>query len=369
MDVMHIVGNRPQFIKLAPVSRELRGRKIEEGIIHTGQHYDTDMSDIFFEELKIPKPVRNLNVGSGSHAQVTGKAMIRIEETLFEYQPKCVIVYGDTNSTLAAALAAAKLCIPIVHVEAGLRIFEKRNPEECNRIVVDHIADYLCTPDKICVDNLLKEGISKKKIFFTGDVMYDQFLYCLNNSTIPEGHSRCPDDYILMTWHRQENTCSKEKMEQIINFVEQIHYTVVLPLHPRTSKLLSQYGLEERINKISFLKIIHPVSYKEMVSLLSRCRLLISDSGGASKEASFVGKKCIYILNFDVWKELIQAGYIQSVDMNNEKSVEEALKEIENILIHGSKLGRTDVFGDGTAAVKIADIITGILGGNENEKK
>lgn len=369
MDVMHIVGNRPQFIKLAPVSRELRRRNIDQGIIHTGQHYDADMSDIFFEELKIPKPVRNLNVGSGTHAQITGTAIIRIEEALLEYQPKCVIVYGDTNSTLAAALAAAKLCIPVIHVEAGLRIFEKKNPEECNRLVVDHIADFLCSPDKICVDNLIKEGISGDKIFFTGDVMYDQFLYCLNDSTLPEICNDCPDGYILMTWHRQENTCSREKMEQVISFIERVGHTVILPLHPRTSKLLKQYDLEERVKKIPFLKVIHPVSYKEMVSLLSYCRLLISDSGGASKEASFVGKKCIYILNFDVWGELIKEGYIQSVDMDNEKSVGEALEEIRDIVTNGREMKRTNVFGDGTASVKIADIITGILGGNDNEGK
>lgn len=178
MKVMHVVGNRPQFIKLAPVSRELRKRGIDEIIIHTGQHYDKNMSDIFFEELEILPPTENLFVGSGTHAEITAKSMLGLEKVMNKYPVDYVIVYGDTNSTLAAALVAAKLCIPIVHVEAGGRTRNMRNPEECNRIVVDHLSSILCAQDQKSYQNLFDEGIDEKKIFFTGDVMYDEFLYC-----------------------------------------------------------------------------------------------------------------------------------------------------------------------------------------------
>lgn len=361
MDVMHIVGNRPQFIKLAPVSRELKKRNIQEGIVHTGQHYDVNMSDVFFEELNISKPIRNLNVGSGSHAQVTGKVMMGIEEVLLEYKPNCVIVYGDTNSTLAAALAAAKLMIPVIHVEAGPRTYNKENPEECNRVLVDHIAGYLCAPDRISVENLLKEGIPKEHIFFTGDVMYDEFLYLLSQEYTENSFDDCPEDYILMTWHRQENTCSRERMEKMIAFIKKVNYQIVLPLHPRTKKLLKEFGLEEKIKEIPLLKVIEPVGYREMAHLLCGCRLLISDSGGASKEASFVGKKCIFMLDLEIWPDLVKNGYIQTVDVDNKKLTEDALKEIKCVLANGRALDKVTVFGNGTASKKIADIIEKIL--------
>jgi len=358
MEVMHIVGNRPQFIKLAPVSRALRKREIEEIVIHTGQHYDKNMSDVFFEEMGIPKPFKNLNVGSGSHAQITGKAMMEIEKVMMEFKPKCAVVYGDTDSTLAAALAAAKLYIPIVHVEAGPRTFNRKNPEECNRVITDHIADYLCTPNRISAENLLNEGIDKSRIFFTGDVMYDEYLHCMSQLRKKISYE---DDYILMTWHRQENTCSKERMEKIINFIERINYNIILPLHPRTRKMLKEYGLEGRINGISLLKIIEPVGYKEMVDLLYHCRLLISDSGGASKEASFVGKKCIFMLNVDIWPDLVKEGYLQMVDFDNDKMAEDGIEEIRRIIVQGKELHKIDIFGDGNAAEKIADIIEKII--------
>jgi len=361
MDVMHVVGNRPQFIKLSPVSREIQKRNIQEVIIHTGQHYDVNMSRIFFEELDIPEPARNLDVGSGSHAQVTGTAMIRAESVMEEFSPGCVVVYGDTNSTLAAALAAAKLCIPVIHVEAGPRTYNKMNPEECNRTVVDHIADYLCAPDNISVGNLIKEGISREKIFFTGDVMYDEFLYCLPDRQADAGTCAYPGGYILMTWHRQENTCSRERMEKIIAFIEKVNYNIILPLHPRTRKLLEVYGLEGRINKIPYLKITEPAGYKEMAGLLYNCKLLITDSGGASKEASFAGKKCIYMLDLNIWPELVENGYIQLMDAGNEEMTGRSLDEIKNILSGGKQLSRAGFFGDGNAAGKIVDIIEKII--------
>ena len=361
MKVMHVVGNRPQFIKLAPVSREMRKRNIEEIIIHTGQHYDKNMSDIFFEELGIPKPTRNLNVGSGSHAQTTAKAMIALEEVMTEYNPQCVIIYGDTNSTLAAALTAAKLCIPMIHVEAGIRTNNKKNPEECNRIVADHLSGYLCTPDRISVDNLKQEGIDEKKIHFTGDVMFDEFLYCASQENASEYLKKYPKDYILMTWHRQENTDSREKIKKIIDFIEQVKYPIVLPLHPRTKKKIVEYGFESRIQKNSNLIITEPVGYLEMVSLLKNCKCIITDSGGASKEASFAGKRCIFLLDLEVWPELIESGWIQILNFKDANSVKTSMEIISAAINSDNKKDKGDFFGDGNAAEKIVDIVEMIL--------
>lgn len=355
------MGNRPQFIKLAPISRELRKRNIENIIIHTGQHYDENMSDIFFKELGIPQPDINLEVGSGTHAQVTAKAMIKLEEVLIEQSPECLVVYGDTNSTLAAALVASKLCIPIVHVEAGPRTYNKKNPEECNRIIVDHLSTGLCTPNRESSKNLKKEGINDKNIFFTGDVMYDEFLYCLSQQKDNEFLSRFPKNYILMTWHRQENTYCRERMEKILNFIKQIEYPIIFPIHPRTKKMIKKYGLEEQLFGLANINIIDPVGYKEMVMLLGNCKFLISDSGGTSKEASFVRKKCIYMLNFEVWPDLQEAGYIQTVDVDNNQSVEMAMSEIKKILKNDIVYKKVDFFGDGNASKKIVDIIERII--------
>lgn len=361
MKVIHIVGNRPQFIKLAPVSRELKKRNIQEMIIHTGQHYDENMSDIFFEELGIPKPTENLNVGSGTHAQVTAKAMVALEEVMMKYNPICVIVYGDTNSTLAAVLAAAKLCIPIIHVEAGPRTNNKNNPEECNRIVADHLSEYLCAPDRNSVNNLKKEGIKEDNIYFTGDVMYDEFLYCVSQKDKDRYLEKYPKDYILMTWHRQENTNSRKRIEKILDFIEQIKYPIVLPMHPRTKKMIEEYGLEERIKRISNLIITAPVGYMEMVILLKHCRILISDSGGASKEASFVGKKCIFMLNLEVWPELNEAGFIQILEVDSAVSVKRGLETVFASISKEEKYDKVDFFGEGNAAEKVVDIVEHII--------
>lgn len=357
MVVMHVVGNRPQFIKLAPVSREIRKRNIKEIIIHTGQHYDQNMSDIFFEELGIPKPTKNLNIGSGTHAEMTAKAMIELERVMLEYQPERVIVYGDTDSTLAAAIVAAKLTIPIIHVEAGPRTYNEKNPEEQNRTMVDHLSTYLCTPDRKSVTNLEREGIKKDKIHFTGDVMYDEFLYCLAQNKDNEYLKKFPDEFVLMTWHRQENTSDKVRMEHMIDFMEKVSYPIVLPLHPRTRKMLYQFGLYERIENNSDIIVIDPVGYKEMTMLLSCCKVLISDSGGASKEASFVGKRCLYTLDLEVWPDLIKADYIKMIDVDNMKSVIVGLNIVNNIKKENMILPKVDFFGDGNAAKKIVDLL------------
>ena len=353
---MHIVGNRPQFIKLAPVSRAVRKRGHEELIVHTGQHYDENMSDIFFEELGIPQPKVNLNVGSGTHAQVTASIIGQLEKIVIDENPNAVLIYGDTNSTLAAAIVVSKLNIPLFHVESGSRTYSKTNPEEKNRIVADHLSNYLFAPDKISADNLKKEGIDFNQIIFSGDVMYDQFLYCVSqNDNIFSG--KYPADFILMTWHRQENTCSKNRMEKMLSFIEKIDYKIVFPIHPRTKKLLVEYGLWKRVETNNNLIVTDPVGYKEMTVLLSRCKLLISDSGGASKEASFVGKKCFYPLALGVWPELVELGYINMVDIEDNISIQNNIKEMKEIVRSNKSLDKSSCFGDGNAAEIIAGTI------------
>lgn len=222
--IMHIVGNRPQFIKLAALYHELDKEGYEQNIIHSGQHYDENMSDVFFQELNIPEPYVNLAAGGGSHAQVTAKAMIGLEEELLREKPELVILYGDTNTTLAGAVVAAKLCIPIAHVEAGPRVHQKSNPEECNRIATDHLSDMLFCPDQISMQNLCREGLEECACM-TGDIMYDTYLTIAGQPS-----KEAQEEVIVMTWHRQENTADRERMESILRLVERLGDRVVCPI-------------------------------------------------------------------------------------------------------------------------------------------
>jgi len=345
--ITHIVGNRPQFIKLAPLYHALEKEGCEQSIIHSGQHYDENMSDVFFAELGIPVPRVNLSAGSGSHAQMTAKIMVGLEEELLAERPKLLILYGDTNTTLAGALVAAKLCIPIAHVEAGPRTHDKGNPEECNRIVTDHLSEVLFCPDAISLHNLEREGLGEAA-FVTGDIMYDTYL------SIAEGvrQSEPQDEVVVMTWHRQENTCSKERMESILHVVECLNDRVVCPLHPRTRKCLAEYGLWEKAQKIPGFEIIEPIGYTEMVKLMNRARLILTDSGGLSKESSFAGAKCLFMLEMDLWEDLVKDQWMYKFDPQNEKSVEGALRfagQAKRVALSE----RPKHYGDGRAAEKM----------------
>lgn len=353
---MQVVGNRPQFIKLAPISRKLKENHIEEIIVHTGQHYDENMSDIFFEELDIPKPKINLNVGSSTHAQFTAKVIGELEDVIIKEKPSGVMIYGDTNSTLAAAIVVSKFNLPLFHVESGPRTYNRNNPEEKNRIVADHLSDYLFAPDKKSAKNLRKEGIAAERIIFSGDVMYDEFLY-----TAAQGRDsfirKYPENFILMTWHREENTCNKERMEKMLSFIHNINYKIVLPLHPRTKKMLLQYNLYKKLQQNENILLTDPVGYKEMVTLLDRCKLIISDSGGVSKEASFAGKKCFFPLKLEIWPELIKSGYINIVDIEDSRLVMESVKAIKEELYIDRIMEKTNLFGKGNAAEIVVDTI------------
>lgn len=355
--LMHIVGNRPQLIKLAPLSRELRRRGYQDIIIHTGQHYDENMSDVFFKELEIPKPYKNLRIGSGTHAEVTGKALIEIEKVILELDPKVVIVYGDTNSTLAAALAAVKVGKPVIHIEAGPRSYEGSNPEEINRRMIDHISTVLCCPDQASVNNLALENV-RENVYNTGDIMYDTFLYCRQKQGVDilKRLSLEKEDYILMTWHRQENTNDKERMLKILQFIEKLKSTVVCPIHPRTRKMLQQFELYEYAKEIRNFKMMEPVGYLDMVNLLIYSKLVVCDSGGVSKETYFAGKKCYFMLNWNPWKELVENKVIETIDFNNYKDVDEKIRNINEEKKY-SELPEVDIFGKGNTAEVIVDIL------------
>lgn len=356
--IMHIVGNRPQFIKLAPVSREIRKRGYNEVIIHTGQHFDENMSDIFFEELDIPKPDENLHVSGGSHSEMTARIMLALEPVVRKYHPQIVFVYGDTNSTLAAALVIRKMNIPIVHVEAGSRTGAYENPEEVNRILVDRVSDILCTPDMESLDNLVREGLGAKG-YFTGDVMYDAFCYYrdkIDAERIVEEYGLERGKYILMTWHRQENTSDVNTMSHILELVEKIDRPVLCPMHPRTSKKLQEFGLLDRAMSIDRFMIVPPVGYLEMLALMSNCGMVLSDSGGLSKESYFAGVKCMFMLELNVWPDLQKIGWIENISLDNQQNV----KNVNNIFYDKISIreGNSKLFyGDGYAAGKIVDLM------------
>lgn len=353
--IMHIVGNRPQFIKLAALEQEIRKRGYEQIIVHTGQHYDKNMSDIFFDELQICKPTVNLGVGSGSHGQMTGKAIISIEQVIEEYRPKCVILYGDTDSTLAGAIATSKMDIPIIHVEAGVRTGSRNNPEEINRIVTDHISTLLFCADRMGVANLEKEGL-KENAYFVGDLMFDTFI---NNRDRMESNTLCNynlkrKEYVLMTWHRQENTSSANRMLQILDFIKKVDCNVICPLHPRTRKKLEEYSLDKVAQEIQNLRFIEPVGYLEMIELMVNSRMILTDSGGVSKESYFAGVKCIQMFDWTIWPDLEEINWIYKADFDND------LKGALEFINEGGMCNEedcTDFYGDGTASVKIVDIL------------
>lgn len=352
--ITHIVGNRPQFIKLAPLYRELERAGCRQNIIHSGQHYDENMSDIFFEELGIPAPYVNLEAGGGSHARVTAKAMVGLEEELSAKKPELVILYGDTNTTLAGAVTASKLCIPIAHVEAGPRTHIKTNPEECNRIVTDHLSDILFCPDAVSYENLKGEGLGERA-YMTGDIMYDTYLSMAKRTTQGDAPEE-PDDMILMTWHRQENTSDRERMASILELVQRLESKVVCPLHPRTRKCLSRFGLLERAESIPNLEIIEPVGYGEMVRLMNRARLILTDSGGVSKESSFAGAKCLFMLDLDIWEDLLREDWLHRVNPQDAESVEDALFFARKAARVAPE-ERPRYYGDGHAAAKMVQAL------------
>ncbi len=348
MKIITIVGARPQFIKAAPVSKTLRTEH-EEIIIHTGQHYDANMSDIFFNELKIPRPDYNLEIGSGSHGMMTGRMLEKLEEIYLKEKPDFVLVYGDTNSTLAGALAASKLLIPVIHIEAGLRSFNKAMPEEQNRILTDHISDLLLVPTEDAIKNLTNEGI-KKGIHNVGDVMYDAVLMFKEIAKSKSGLLKELDvnsgEYILTTIHRAENTNDINRLRNMIEALNESGEKIILPLHPRTKKFIEGYGLNFNEN----IKVIDPIGYLEMLMLEENSKMIVTDSGGVQKEAYFMGKPCITMRDETEWVETVACGW--NVVVGTDKN-----KILDNIRNFKPTSIQQSIFGDGNAAQKILNII------------
>ncbi len=307
-----ILGARPQFIKAAAFSRALQKHpEIKEVIIHTGQHFDINMSEVFFKELSIPKPQYFLNINSGSHGQITGRMIEGVESILLNDKPDAVLVYGDTNSTLAGALAASKLHIPVIHIESGLRSFNKKMPEEINRILTDHVSSYLFCPTQTSVDNLKKEGI-EKGVYHVGDIMYDATLYSINYiknnfSYIQNKLSYLPEKFIFMTIHRAESTINEKVFKKIINyalnFAKNYNLQIVFPIHPRTRYLIDQKQLDE------LFLILDPLSYLETQYCLNKASFVLTDSGGLQKEAYFHKVACVTLRSETEWVETINHGW------------------------------------------------------------
>jgi len=312
--IVTIVGARPQFIKAAAVSRALRPvLEIEEILGHTGQHYDDNMSEVFFRELDLADPDYHLGIGSGSHGWQTGRMLEAIEQVLVAEKPGTVMVYGDTNSTLAGALAAAKLNIPVAHVEAGLRSFNRRMPEETNRVVADHVSDLLFAPTITARLNLLAEGVAENRIHLVGDVMYDAALYygakAERTSGILPSLQLKSMEYVLATVQRAENTDSRSSLTTLFEGLIEVSRTipVILPLHPRTRQALEREGLLDRVAEA--LRVIAPVGYLDMVMLERHARLIVTDSGGVQKEAFFYQVPCVTLRQETEWVELVELGW------------------------------------------------------------
>ncbi len=352
MKIVTVVGARPQFVKAAAVSRALRARHMEI-LVHTGQHYDDNMSAVFFEELGIPAPDFNLEVGSGSHGAQTGAMLARIEEILLNDRPDWVLLYGDTNSTVAGALAAAKLHIPVTHVEAGLRSFNRAMPEELNRVVTDHLADLLLCPSQTAVQNLASEGIVNG-VHLVGDVMFESLMFAAERA---QGRSRIlleldlrERSYLLATVHRAENTDSPERLPEILRAFEQIEETIVFPVHPRTRKVVDALGYRLPGN----VRAIDPVGYLDMVALEQSARMILTDSGGIQKEAYWLGVPCVTMRDQTEWVETVAAGW--NVVVGADRSL--LVSTVRNYMPPST---RPALYGDGQSAVRCVALLEDTL--------
>ncbi len=370
MKIVTIIGARPQIIKAAALSRAIRehfSKEVKEVIVHTGQHYDDNMSQVFFDELGIPAPNYNLGVGSASHGVQTAKMIEGIEEILLKEKPDFLVLYGDTNSTLAGAIAASKIHVPIVHIEAGLRSFNKSMPEEINRICCDHCSTLLFSPTATGFKNLINEGFNpdnKRKftidnpgIYHCGDVMYDNSKYFANiadqKSQILDKEGLRGKDYVLCTIHRDNNTDQPERLNAIFKALLKISESkmVVLPLHPRTSKLLNvnlDKSLLDKITNNPNIKILPPASFLDMIVLERHAQMVITDSGGVQKEAFFFQKPCLILRTETEWKEIVECGAAVITDADENRIVESFNNFIDN-----PPHNYPEIFGDGNAAVFI----------------
>ena len=358
MKIVTVVGARPQFIKAAAVSRKLR-KQHTEILVHTGQHYDQNMSDLFFEELHIPKPDYHLGIGSGSHAKQTGEMLIGVEEILQKEKPDCLLVYGDTNSTLAGALAASKILIPVAHVEAGLRSYNMRMPEEQNRILTDHISKYLFCPTESAVENLQREGMTEG-VYHVGDVMCDAVLYysqMLEQYTPAQvfdrltglfGPVQAPSRWYLATVHRAENTDTPQKVGEILDAFEQFDAPVIFPVHPRTKGIVASLHEQKAYQNVL---LVEPVGYLTMLYLTKNAVKAVTDSGGLQKEAYILGTPCVTVRDQTEWVETLRGNHNILAKPNREDIIH---KVFDTKIDDGD---RPAYYGEGDAADKICEIL------------
>ncbi|WP_421911079.1 non-hydrolyzing UDP-N-acetylglucosamine 2-epimerase [Marinobacter sp.] len=351
MKVITVIGARPQFIKAAVVSRAFAKYRpdVQEIIVHTGQHYDANMSDVFFEELDIPRPDYNLGVGGGTHGQNTGRMIEKLEGLMMEVRPAWVLVFGDTDSTLAGALAAAKLHIPVAHVEAGLRSYNRKMPEEINRVLTDHIAELLFAPTENGRKNLLEEGVPAEKIKLVGDVMHDAALFYTEKARKPKLPTEFDlegEGFVLCTIHRAENTDDPRRLKSIFQGLEDSGAQILLPMHPRTQTKV----LDSEISIADNIWVIDPVGYLEMIWLEANCRCVATDSGGVQKEAFFFKKPCKTMRYETEWVELVESGWNRLVGASA-KEITDALTSIS------LPISTNSLYGDGNAGEKIVMMI------------
>lgn len=353
MKILTIIGARPQFIKASVVSKAIQSTSgLTEVLVHTGQHFDSNMSNIFFDQLGIPKPDYQLDINGGSHGSMTGRMLEAIEDICLKEKPDRLMVYGDTNSTLAGALAAAKLHIPVAHIEAGLRSFNMQMPEEINRILTDQVSDLLFCPTETAVKNLKNEGFDNKpvQVLNVGDVMQDSSLLFAKRAVKGDSLKQVPDNnFILATLHRAENTDDTSRLTSIIDALNYIHKNirpVVLPLHPRTKKVVESLSLQ--LNML----IIEPVGYLEMIWLLKNCDAVVSDSGGVQKEAFFFKKPCITMRDQTEWVELINAGVNVLAGADTDKIIGSTIEMLDKKINDP-----TNMYGGGHATQNIVDVL------------
>jgi UDP-GlcNAc3NAcA epimerase len=357
--ILSVVGARPQFIKAAVVSRALRRcPEAREILVHTGQHYDNEMSRVFFQELAIPEPDINLGVGSDRQGAQTARMLDGLERLMLEHAPDWVLVYGDTNSTIAGALAAAKLRIAVAHVEAGLRSFNRDMPEEINRVVTDHLSSLLFAPTEAAIANLSREGIAGPRVLVVGDVMYDAALFYARLAALAESPllqlGLEPHAYLLATIHRAENTDDPERLAAVFGGLARIarEVPVVVPLHPRTRKMLGVLSGADAATRE--LRLIEPVSYLSMVLLEKHARLIVTDSGGVQKEAFFHGVPCVTLRGETEWVELVQSGWNELVLPRSAEDVHDAVRRA---LARTAPIAQPEFYGKGKAAEEIAEAL------------
>lgn len=359
MKIINVVGARPNFMKIAPIMRQMKKYpRLEPILLHTGQHYDDDMSKVFFEDLEIPKPDIYLDVRSGTHAEQTAKVMVAFEKVVEEQKPALVLVVGDVNSTLACSLVAAKLCVPVAHVEAGLRSFDRKMPEEINRVVTDAISDFLFTTERSAEENLTNEGIAAEKIYFVGNVMIDTLLRSreiAKKSQIISDVGLQPGQYAVLTLHRPSNVDDEEVFKDILAALAVIceHIPIVFPAHPRTQARLESFGLQPRVEAMAKLIVTKPLGYLDFVHLFSNSRFVLTDSGGLQEETTALGIPCLTLRENTERPITISDGTNLLVGSNKEKIIAES----QNILAGRGKSGRIPELWDGKASQRIVKII------------